>query len=121
MYDDEYEQQRMHDGRMRTMQQQLNQVMGGELDLAGRLAAWRYQPSSPHTVFRGEDQQSEAAMSTQEQALNLPISPSSTSAIPPTKSGIARTEYMLTLMDLNRMTLEQLNLENDDEEFTIRT
>jgi hypothetical protein len=62
MYDDEDEQQITHDARIGMMQQQLNQDMGGDRDLAGRLAAWRFQPSSQHIVFCGEDQQSEAAM-----------------------------------------------------------
>ena len=55
MYEAEDKHQRMHDARIGMMQQHLNQYMGGDGDLAGRLAAWRYQPSSPHTVFRAAD------------------------------------------------------------------
>ena len=72
--------------------------------MAGRLAAWRFQPSPGNTVLHGEYQQTDAAISTQERALNLPSPPSSTSFIPPTESGAGRTEYILTLKDLNRMT-----------------
>ena len=97
MYDLEDEQLQMHGDRMAMMRGQLNQELRGRDNLAEGLADWRFQPSSRHTAFRGEDQLSYATRSTQERALNLPIPPSSTSVILLTKSGIARTEYMLSL------------------------
>ena len=117
MYDQEEEQQHMQDDRTGMMTGQLNQELRGGDNLAEGLAAWRFQLESAHTVLRGEDlspardQESEAGRSTRERALNLPIPPSSTSVIPPTQSGVARTEYILTLKQLNKMPIEQLNLE----------
>ena len=80
--------------RIGLMQGQLNQELNGGNNIAEGLAAWRAETLAAH--------------STCERPINPPIPPSSTSAIPPTQSCIARTEYV-SMLELGRLSDDELD------------